>query len=439
VFPILFRIPRFGDLSTGTIVLELALGAACLLGWLYLRTKGRKEGLASWLNLGAFLVVAHVVFSQWIEGKITIFTFGVVIIVAFFVAITYILRHTRRMGLDDKKVFDFAFWMLVVGIVGSRFLYAYLNFDEFSGKKWEIFKIWHGGLVWYGGMIPAIPVGIYLLRRARMPVLAMCDVCGAALMLALGIGRWACFLAGDDYGRPTDLPWAITFYNPECLVADGLLGVPLHPTQMYMSLNAIWIFYFTDLVRRRSKYAGQAFAFMLAAYAVGRGLFIEPFRGDFVERNPGWRHHLASMLRIEKGEGTPAVELKRGAAVSSKEGIRGRLLGDLSLPAGAASGEVSAISDDPVRGGGAGPLQNAYAPPWEIAEVEGLPAGASVEARPVATPGRGRSGWYDSHLPVPPGYVSTSQWISVLVVGGAVLAWLTARRLRVPVMPPPAG
>jgi len=438
VFPVLFDLPRFGDLSGGAMAIELAVGVGCLLAWLYFRLKGKTEGIAGWLNLGAFVVGAHVVLSQWMEHKITIFSFGVIIILGFLAASAYIRGQTRRLGLDDRKVFDFGFWMLVVGIVGSRLFYAYLNYEEFEGKKWEIFKIWHGGLVWYGGMIPAVVVGIFLLRRNRMPVLAMCDICGAALMLGLAIGRWACFLAGDDYGRPApDLPWAITFHNERCLVADGLLGVPLHPTQLYMSLNAVWIFYFTDLVRRKSRYAGQAFAFMLLAYAVGRGLFIEPFRGDFVERNPGWKRHLASTVRVEKKEGSPAVSLPRGARVSaSGSGIEGRLLAPLELPAGKASGETSAISDEPQKGGGAGALAGYYAPTWGIDRVEGLPPGAKVTATPDQTRGARRIGWYDSHLPVPPGYVSTSQWISILVVGGAALVWLAARRLKAPPVPP---
>ena len=90
---------------------------------------------------------------------------------------------------------------------------------------------------------------------------------------------------------------------------EGLRGQLLHPTQMYMSLMCLWIFFFVEWTRRRARYAGQAMAVMLIAYAVGRAVLIEPFRGDFVERNPGYGKHLAVALVFDKPEGSPAVML----------------------------------------------------------------------------------------------------------------------------------
>lgn len=437
MFPVLFAIPNAWTMMSGVALgIEIAVGAACLFGWLLCMAKGLKGWVPAALNMGAFLVGLHLVLSYVMAERlpggelaaepITIFTFGVVIIIAFFVASAYMLRQTRPLGIEDKKVFDWAFWMLVVGIIGSRLLYAFLNYDHFSQHKTEIFKIWHGGLVWYGGLIPAGIVAIWLMRKYKLPMGHVADVGAAAVMLALGIGRWACLLAGDDYGRPTDGWWGIRFYHEQSLVPEALRGRLLHPTQMYMSVMCLWIFFCVELIRRRARYAGQAIAWMLILYAVGRGALIEPVRGDFVERNPGYGKHLAVALIIDKPAGSPAVSLKRGAKVSSKAGRTGVLLSDFDLAEGAAKGFVFAMSDEPAKKQTGGFF--AGAPSWRVDRVEGLPEGVEfmIDVRMRRTP------WYGSDLPVPPGYVSTSQWISIFIIGAGILILVVSRRLRVP-------
>ena len=200
----------------------------CLCAWGWCVKQGRDDWVASTLNMGAFLVGLHFALS-WLMAErapdgsltatpITIFSFGVIIILAFFAGTAFMLKQTRLLKIEDKRIFDWAFWMLVVGIIGSRLLYAYLNHEHFRENKAEIFKIWHGGLVWYGGLIPAALVGVWLLRRHKLPTLHVCDLGAAAVILALGIGRWACLLAGDDYGRPTEAWFGIRFYHEQCLV-----------------------------------------------------------------------------------------------------------------------------------------------------------------------------------------------------------------------------
>ncbi len=429
MFPVLFEIPNaWKEMAGGALIVEIVLVVASLLGWIALSLRGRKTWVASALNLAAFIGGAHLLLSFAME-RITIYSFGVVIIAGFLAGSSYILRLTRPLGLPDKRIFDFAFWMLVVGIVGSRLLYAALNWDHFSTQKGEIFRIWNGGLVWYGGMIPAVIVGLALLARYKLPILTVADIAGAALMLALGIGRWACFLAGDDYGRPTSLPWGITFTNSRSLVAPDLRGIPLHPTQLYMSLKALWIFFAVDWIRRRARHAGVAFASMLILYAVARAVVIEPFRGDFVERNPGYAEHLAIRIRVEKGAGTPPVQLRRGMPVQDSGGkIQGVLLADLSLPEGEASGFVLAMSDGRFAG------KRESRPDWSVDAIAGLPEGVRVtsDTRTSESGIPRYQGWYGSHMPRPPGYVSTSQWISILVVLAGVGMLVLSRRIGAP-------
>jgi len=428
LFPILFTVPDFSAMGVGSQILEVAVGLACALGWLALHLRRRHGAAASLLNLAAFLVLLHVALSFVMGRDVTVYSFGVLIVVGFFAGAWWLLRETRALGMDDKRVFDWAFWMLVVGIVGSRVLYAYLNYDRFANDKLAVLQVWKGGLVWYGGLIPAVLVGMALASRWKLPVWKLADAGAAAVMLALAVGRWACFLAGDDYGRPTDLPLGVRFTNPASLVPSGLLGTPLHPTQLYMSVACLWIFFVVARIRARSVHAGTAFAWMLILYAVTRGVVIEPLRGDFVERNPSLGSHAVAPLVFEKGPDTPALSMQAGTRVHGDPGGDGRLLEPLELAAGEdTSTLVHALADDAdpsapavdphEHAGGAAPP----APEWSVRGVEGLPEGVRIRNLPAR--------WYRSDLPAPPGYVSTSQWLSILVLlaGIALLARLRRR------------
>lgn len=430
MYPVLFSVPNaWRGMSGGALAAEIAVVLAACALWAYTAVRRRKDLLASAANLVAFLGLAHLAVSLLMD-TITIYTFGVVIILAFLAGSAYVVRRTRPLGIPDKTMFDWAFWMLIVGIVGSRLLYAYLNWEQFQEDKGEVFRIWHGGLVWYGGMIPAAVVGLYLLARHRFPVLRVADVAAAGLMLALGIGRWACLLAGDDYGRPTDLPWGIRFYAEKALVATDLKGVALHPTQLYMSLKALWIFFFVDWIARKAKYAGTAFGAMLVLYAVARAAFVEPFRGDFVERNPSYGDRLALRVRLEKDSG-PAVRVPRGQeVVDRRTGIRGVLLDDASLGEGAGSATVHAMSLD--RFSRYRYLRTGERPNWSVDAIEGVPPAVRVSSDTLTSRDPGRQGWYDSHLRVPPGFVSTSQWISLAVLLAGVGCIALARRRKEP-------
>ena len=102
--------------------------------------------------------------------------------------------------------------------------------------------------------------------------------------IALGeaIGRWGCFAAGCCYGKPTDLPFGVTFTDPFANEAVGTpLNVALHPTQLYLSLNALIIFFVLQWAYRRRTFDGEVFWLYVLLYAITRGI-LETFRGDSI-------------------------------------------------------------------------------------------------------------------------------------------------------------
>ena len=89
-------------------------------------------------------------------GPFSLHTYGVFMAIAFLSAIGLSLREARRVGEDPNKILDLCFYALITAIVGARTLYVLVSWPIFRDDPLEIFRIWHGGLVFYGGFIGAV-------------------------------------------------------------------------------------------------------------------------------------------------------------------------------------------------------------------------------------------------------------------------------------------
>ena len=137
--------------------------------------------------------------------------------------------------------------------------------------------LWEGGLVFYGGILGGILSTIFFLKKYGLPFWKTMDVLAPPLVLAQAIGRIGCFMAGCCYGKTTELPWAVTFNNPNTLAPKGL---HLHPTQLYHSIANLTIFCILFFfVRKRKRFNGQVLCMYLFLYPLAR-FFLEFFRGD---------------------------------------------------------------------------------------------------------------------------------------------------------------
>ena len=222
---------------------------------------------------------------------ITIYTYGFALAVAFVVATLLVYNTAKKEGLDTTKLADLGFFGILSGIIGSRIMYILINPSEFLADPIQIFKFWEGGLVFYGGIIGGVLATIFLLKKYRLPFWETLDVLAPPLVLAQAVGRMGCFMAGCCYGMPTELPWAVTFNNPNTLAP---IGVPIHPTQLYHSIANLIIFctlFF--FVRKRRQFNGQILCLYLCMYSMAR-FFLEFFRGDI-------KIHLIGPLNLTQG------------------------------------------------------------------------------------------------------------------------------------------
>lgn len=210
----------------------------------------------------------------------TIHTYGFLMAVAFLVSLKLVLYRAKRQGVGETIIYDLTLVIFISGIVGSRILEVFINFSFYRAYPLEIFKIWRGGLGFYGGLITAIFVtGIFILKK-RLDLWQIADLYTPAIPLGHAIGRIGCFSAGCCYGKVTSLPWGIVFKNPYSLAP---LGVKVHPTQVYSLLGNLTIFFYLLQMEKNKQYKGQTFVFYTICYSILR-FFIEFFRGD--ERGP---------------------------------------------------------------------------------------------------------------------------------------------------------
>ncbi len=114
----------------------------------------------------------------------------------------------------------------MAGILGAKLLMILVDLPEYARDPSMLFSMatLQAAGIFYGGLLLALITAFFYMRSKRLPMLATADVLAPGIALGHSIGRLGCFAAGCCWGRPTNLPWAVTFHKPE---AHDLVGVPL--------------------------------------------------------------------------------------------------------------------------------------------------------------------------------------------------------------------
>ncbi len=172
-------------------------------------------------------------------------TYGVLVAAAFLTALWLAGRLGREAGLNVDAVTNLGIYCALAAIGGAKLMMFAIDIPYYSQHPGEIFSLssLQAGGVFYGGLIAALAVAIWYMRKTRLPGWKTADVFAPAIALGHGIGRLGCFSAGCCWGVECHRPWAVTFTNP---VAHELVGVPLqlaiHPTQLYEAAAEFIIF-----------------------------------------------------------------------------------------------------------------------------------------------------------------------------------------------------
>ncbi len=210
-------------------------------------------------------------------GPITIHTYGVMIAIGFLFALYFAIRQAKKEDIESNIITDLSFYILIAAIIGSRLLFIFINLSYYISNPLAIFKIWEGGLVFYGGVIFAVPVVLLYVKKNNLKLWQIADIFAPSIAIGHAFGRIGCFFAGCCFGKTAEtLPWGVIFTNPECLAP---LNVRLHPTQLYESAGEFINFFILILLQKRKTYNGQIFLSYVLIYSVLR-FIVEIFRGD---------------------------------------------------------------------------------------------------------------------------------------------------------------
>ena len=214
-------------------------------------------------------------------GFFNVYTYGVVLAAAYLLALRVALLRGRRAGLDGQKIVDLGLVGIVSAIVGAKLMLVVVDFDRYAGDPSQLAGLVQSGGVFYGGLLLAVPMCWWHIRRNGLPLWTTCDLFAPGIALAQGVGRTACLFAGCCYGRPTDAPWGITFTSTLAAANSGTpLGVALHPTQIYEAGAALLILGALLAGERRWRaFPGRTFWTYLLLYGAAR-MVIEFYRGD---------------------------------------------------------------------------------------------------------------------------------------------------------------
>lgn len=198
-------------------------------------------------------------------GPVKLYSFGLMVMMAFLGAAWMVTRELSRRGLVPDHLEGYPMLALLGGLGGARVYYLLEHLEQLQANPFR--SLFAGaGLTWYGGAIGGALVVLLFARHKGQPLWSMCDAFAPALAAAYGIGRIGCQLAGDgDYGPPSDLPWAMAY--PRGVVP---VAVPVHPTPIYEVLMMIPIVALLWGLRRQPRGPGWLFGLYLVLVGIER-------------------------------------------------------------------------------------------------------------------------------------------------------------------------
>ncbi len=204
-------------------------------------------------------------------GGFEVTTFGVMVAIGAVAGLWLLRREALARGLPAASA-DVGLWGVFGGLLGAKLLYL----AEHVGRESLIPLLFdRGGLSWFGGLAGGLLAGLVTARRRRLPLLALLAAGAPALAVGQAVGRIGCFLVGDDYGRPTRLPWGMAFPLGLPPTAE-----PVHPTQLYEALLLAGLAVLLGRWRRRG--AGDATVLVAYLGLAGAGRFVI----EFLRLNP---------------------------------------------------------------------------------------------------------------------------------------------------------
>ena len=210
-------------------------------------------------------------------GIVNIRWYGLTLALGVLVSWMIARANAWRFGIAAGSVDDYAFWAVIIGIVGARIYHVLFNLSYYSANLSETYKIWHGGLSIYGGILAGLIFTYFYTRNKAFGFSQIFDLISLALPLGQAVGRLGNFFNQEAFGLPTNLPWKMYVapaHRPQAYMNNDFF----HPTFLYELFYDIFVFLVLYKLLGKTKPYVLGLSY-LALYSFGR-FFIESIRLD---------------------------------------------------------------------------------------------------------------------------------------------------------------
>lgn len=204
-------------------------------------------------------------------GPFTIYSYGLLMAVAFFIGINLCVKTAQQKGISPQKMTDFCLLLLISGIAGARLGYILSNLNFFIQNPKEIVMLNHGGLFFFGGLLTALFVGITYLKLKKEKITVYADIVCLYMPMGQALGRVGCFLNGCCWGKTCNIE-SFKIFSADKMTA-------LHPVQLYESTLSVILLCLLIYLYKKNLKSGMIILSYLCGYTFIR-FCMEFFRGD---------------------------------------------------------------------------------------------------------------------------------------------------------------
>ncbi|MGE3278739.1 MAG: prolipoprotein diacylglyceryl transferase [Candidatus Altimarinota bacterium] len=223
-------------------------------------------------------------------GLISLFSHGVFQAIGFMIAILWFLKIAQKNHLHLEFIADHFFSLIFWSVVGARLGYVYVFFARYEQNPLSILYFWDGGFLMWAGVVAFLITFFYHCSKQKEKIGQWLDVIVPAAVIAFIFDSFGAFLGGEQYGKPTELPWGIVFENPEVPFT-----IPVHPVQLYLLCGLLLVLIIIQVLHRRMMRESLVGLIGLAMFAFV-AFFTEYFRGD--EMILYFNHRFTQILQI---------------------------------------------------------------------------------------------------------------------------------------------
>lgn len=201
-------------------------------------------------------------------GGLSIHWYGVMYVLGIAVALAVVLPFVDARGISRERALEIFFPIVIAGLIGGRLYYVVQsNLGYYLSNPLKILATWEGGMAFFGAIIGATLMILYMAWRRQLPVLVLLDAGAIFAPLGQAFGRVGNIINGDIVGYRSSCAWCTEYLNHNTFAQRG---VPYQPAAAYELLISLAIFAMVYAMKFRMSRGGQLFALYLMLYALSQ-------------------------------------------------------------------------------------------------------------------------------------------------------------------------